>query len=100
MTHQGLVIRLVSVGPSHYGGQQAPSGEKSMCSAARALIGVALSGLTGFGAVSASAEEKALGPYNIPTDAYIVRYNDVFAPVVSEAGMVSSQNDIATRVGV
>ncbi|MEM6574662.1 MAG: gamma-glutamyltransferase [Pseudomonadota bacterium] len=50
--------------------------------------------------MSASAEEKALGPYNIPTDAYIVRYNDVFAPVVSEAGMVSSQNDIATRVGV
>ena len=40
------------------------------------------------------------GPYNISKDAYIVRYNDVFAPVVGQGGMVSTQSDIATRIGV
>ncbi len=45
------------------------------------------------------AQERE-GPYNIAKDAYIVRYNDVFAPVVSTGGMVSTQSDIATRVGI
>ena len=40
------------------------------------------------------------GPYDIPRDAYIVRYNDVFPPVVAEHGMVSTQSDISTRIGV
>ena len=40
------------------------------------------------------------GPYNIAKDAYIVRYNDVFPPVVAQNGMVSTQSDIVTRIGV
>lgn len=44
--------------------------------------------------------EDSKGPYNIAEDAYIVRYNDVFLPVVSTSGMVSTQSDIATRVGI
>ena len=44
--------------------------------------------------------ENHEGPYNIAKDAYIVRYNDVFAPVVSTGGMVSTQSDIATQVGI
>ena len=47
----------------------------------------------------ATAEERD-GPYNIAKDAYIVRYNDVFPPVVAENGMVSTQSDIVTRIGV
>ena len=47
-----------------------------------------------------SSDGAPLGPYNIPTDAYIVRYEGVFAPVVSESGMVATQNDIATKIGV
>lgn len=47
-----------------------------------------------------TADDAPLGPYDIPRDAYIVRYADVFAPVVSEGGMVATQNDIATRIGV
>ena len=50
-------------------------------------------------APAVSAEEPG-GPYNIPRDAYIVRYNDVFPPVVAEDGMVSTQSDISTRVGI
>lgn len=46
-----------------------------------------------------TAEERD-GPYNIAKDAYIVRYNDVFPPVVAEHGMVSTQSDIVTRIGV
>lgn len=53
-----------------------------------------------FGSLPAWAETKVSGPYNISKDAYIVRYNDVFAPVVSTSSMVSTQNDIATRLGV
>jgi len=45
------------------------------------------------------AEERD-GPYNIAKDAYIVRYNEVFPPVVAETGMVSTQSDIVTRIGV
>ena len=52
------------------------------------------------GAAKGQASDAPLGPYDIPTDAYIVRYNDVFAPVVSQGGMVATQSDIATRVGV
>ncbi len=47
----------------------------------------------------ALAEDRE-GPYNIAKDAYIVRYNDVFPPVVAKRGMVSTQSDIATRVGI
>ena len=51
-------------------------------------------------ASSQTSDSAPLGPYDIPTDAYIVRYNDVFAPVVSQGGMVATQSDIATKVGV
>ncbi|MEM7098555.1 MAG: gamma-glutamyltransferase [Pseudomonadota bacterium] len=44
--------------------------------------------------------EPPLGPYGLDRDAYIVRYKEVFAPVVGRQGMVSTQNDIATAVGV
>ena len=40
------------------------------------------------------------GPYNIAKEAYIVRYNDVFHPVVGRRGMVSTQSDPATRIGI
>ena len=43
---------------------------------------------------------EPLGPYGLDRDAYIVRYKEVFAPVVGQQGMVSTQNDIATGVGV
>ncbi len=45
-------------------------------------------------------QDAPTGPYDIPRDAYIVRYKDVFPPVVAEHGMVSTQSDISTRVGV
>lgn len=47
-----------------------------------------------------SASEQPLGPYGLDRDAYIVRYKEVYAPVVGQTGMVSTQNDIATAVGV
>ncbi|MDE0272604.1 MAG: gamma-glutamyltransferase [Gammaproteobacteria bacterium] len=55
---------------------------------------------------SAAAQERnavsgePLGPYGLDRDAYIVRYKEVFAPVVGREGMVSTQSDIATGVGV
>lgn len=61
---------------------------------------IAASVLSATPAMGQSAGDDVRGPYNIPSDAYIVRYNNVFAPVVSERGMVATQNDIATRVGV
>ena len=39
------------------------------------------------------------GPYNMGSDG-IVRYEDVFHPVVGKNGMVSSQNTLASQVGV
>ena len=48
----------------------------------------------------AIATQDGDGPYNISKGAYIVRYNDVFAPVVSQRAMVATQNDLATSVGV
>lgn len=39
------------------------------------------------------------GPYNMGSEG-IVRYEDVFHPVVGTKGMVSSQNTIASQVGV
>ena len=62
-------------------------------------------GLVSLAALALIAQEFALaedkeGPYNIARDAYIVRYNDVFLPVVSSSAMVSTQSDIATRVGI
>lgn len=39
------------------------------------------------------------GPYNA-SKLGIVRYQDVYHPVVSENGMVSSQNQLATNIGV
>ena len=47
-----------------------------------------------------TANEAPLGPYGLDRDAYIVRYKEVFAPVVGRRGMVSTQSDIATAVGV
>lgn len=45
-------------------------------------------------------EADPLGPYGLDRDAYIVRYKEVYAPVIGQQGMVSSQNDLATAVGV
>ena len=45
-----------------------------------------------------SAEDQ--GPYGLDPDAYILRYKNVFAPVISRLGMVSTQNELATRVGI
>ena len=56
-----------------------------------------VAGLTLLGSVCVAAEG---GPYGTAKDAYIVRYNDVFPPVVAKRGMVSTQSDIATRIGV
>ena len=67
--------------------------------AARAIIAFAFLSAAS-SASSQTGSDAPLGPYNIPTDAYIVRYEGVFAPVASESGMVATQNDIATRVGV
>jgi len=39
------------------------------------------------------------GPYNMGSDG-IVRYEDVFHPVVGKKGMVSSQNTLASQVGI
>lgn len=39
------------------------------------------------------------GPYGLDRDAYIVRYKDVYAPVIGQTGMVATQSDFATRVG-
>ncbi|MXW73775.1 MAG: gamma-glutamyltransferase [Gammaproteobacteria bacterium] len=60
---------------------------------------VSLAALALFAQDFALAEDKE-GPYNIARDAYIVRYNDVFLPVVSSSAMVSTQSDFATRVGI
>lgn len=45
------------------------------------------------------AQQDNSGPYDMG-DTGIVRYEDVFHPVVSRSGMVSSQNTIATNVGL
>ena len=65
----------------------------------RRVTPIAMAAATMFGQTLALADDRQ-GPYNIAKDAYIVRYNDVFAPVVSTGGMVSTQSDIATRVGI
>ena len=49
---------------------------------------------------SKSPNTTPLGPYNLDRDVYIVRYKEIFAPVVGKKGMVSTQNDIATSIGV
>lgn len=46
------------------------------------------------------ATAQDAGPYGLDKDAYILRYKSIHAPVISRGGMVSTQNDIATRVGV
>ena len=50
---------------------------------------------------AAGADQKATSshPYHLSKTG-IVRYQDVFHPVVAERGMVSSQNALATEVGV
>ena len=48
---------------------------------------------------SAEVTKTIKGPYNMGSDG-IVRYEDVFHPVVGKKGMVSSQNTIASEVGV
>lgn len=60
----------------------------------RILVAVGLACLAPIGVANGD------GPYDIAKDAYIVRYNDVFPPVVAQRGMVSTQSDIATRIGV
>ncbi len=68
-----------------------------VCRPRAALVSMAALAL--FSLEFALAQDKE-GPYNIAKDAYIVRYNDVFLPVVSTNGMVSTQNDIATQIGI
>jgi len=48
---------------------------------------------------SAEVTKSVKGPYNMGSDG-IVRYEDVFHPVVGQKGMVSSQNTLASEVGV
>jgi len=48
---------------------------------------------------SAEVSKPINGPYNMGSEG-IVRYEDVFHPVVGTKGMVSSQNTIASQVGV
>ena len=48
---------------------------------------------------SAEVTESVKGPYNMGS-AGIVRYEDVFHPTVGEKGMVSSQNTLASEVGI
>lgn len=53
---------------------------------------------TSLSAVAANSTDVT-GPYNMGSSG-IVRYEDVYHPVVSQKGMVSSQNKAATRVGL
>ncbi|UTW54598.1 gamma-glutamyltransferase [Kordiimonas sp. SCSIO 12610] len=46
------------------------------------------------------SSQNVLGPYGLDRDAYILRYRSIHAPVIGKSAMVSSQNDIATKVGV
>ncbi|MEY8198837.1 MAG: hypothetical protein RPS47_06315, partial [Colwellia sp.] len=55
--------------------------------------------LQAFQVNSAEVAKSIKGPYNMGSDG-IVRYEDVFHPVVGKKGMVSSQNTIATEVGL
>jgi gamma-glutamyltranspeptidase/glutathione hydrolase len=48
---------------------------------------------------SAEVTKPITGPYNMGS-AGIVRYEDVFHPVVGQKGMVSSQNTLASKVGI
>ncbi len=50
-------------------------------------------------AATTVAQQSDSGPYNMGNKG-IVRYEDVFHPVVGRSGMVSSQNTIATQVGL
>jgi gamma-glutamyltranspeptidase/glutathione hydrolase len=52
-----------------------------------------------FNAHSEELTKPIKGPYNMGSDG-IVRYEDVFHPVVGKKGMVSSQNTLASQVGV
>jgi gamma-glutamyltranspeptidase/glutathione hydrolase len=61
------------------------------------LIGLAL--LSAVNAHSETFTKPIKGPYNMGSDG-IVRYEDVFHPVVGKKGMVSSQNTLASQVGV
>lgn len=45
-------------------------------------------------------ESEAAGPYGLDKDAYILRYKSIHAPVIAQGGMVSTQNDIATQIGI
>ncbi|MEM7018689.1 MAG: gamma-glutamyltransferase [Pseudomonadota bacterium] len=48
----------------------------------------------------AQASNEVVGPYGLDRDAYIIRYQDVFAPVIGHQAMVSTQNEHATRIGL
>ena len=52
----------------------------------------------------ASAQDHSVsdtaGPYGLDKDAYILRYKSIHAPVIAQGGMVSTQNDIATQIGI
>lgn len=63
-----------------------------------AMLAICLLYLSGiFPAISA---EKAHGPYGLDPNAYILRYKHVFAPVTGRHGMASTQNKLATQVGI
>ncbi|MEL7043299.1 MAG: gamma-glutamyltransferase [Pseudomonadota bacterium] len=61
-----------------------------------------LSGVALIGCASAqvAVDTDAAGPYGLDKDAYILRYKSIHAPVIARGGMVSTQNDIATQIGI
>jgi len=59
----------------------------------------ALALLSVFNVQSDELVKSIKGPYNMGSEG-IVRYEDVFHPVVGTKGMVSSQNTLASQVGV
>ena len=61
--------------------------------------------LSGFALISCASAQvavdtEAAGPYGLDKDAYILRYKSIHAPVIARDGMVSTQNDIATQIGI
>jgi len=55
--------------------------------------------LASFALIGCATAQDA-GPYGLDKDAYILRYKSIHAPVIARSGMVSTQNDIATQIGI
>lgn len=61
------------------------------------LVGLSL---TSCASAQVGADAELAGPYGLDKDAYILRYKSIHAPVIAQDGMVSTQNDIATQIGI